>query len=239
MRRVSICLFLSFRLSANRSPDVGEMARLDGLLRATPKLLKALVHTPSRANDPYLDDGPPPQLVLQLYFAELPDLEAALARDGYLGVLLSRDAYPDLAGADVTQQAMLVRTFAVPEPAFRNAPEGPFCTYLVSYEGEAEDLNAWHGHYFSNHTKHMARLPGVRELEIYTGLDWVSFLPFRRVSLMQRNKVAFDSADALTHALNSPVRHELRACFRTFPPFTGANTHHAMESRVLLPHSRA
>jgi hypothetical protein len=82
----------------------------------------------------------------------------------------------------------------------------------------------------------MARLPGIRELEIYTRLDWVSALPFGRVSFMQRNKVAFDSADALTQALNSAIRHELRACFRTFPPFTGPNTHHAMASRVLHPH---
>jgi hypothetical protein len=79
----------------------------------------------------------------------------------------------------------------------------------------------------------MARLPGIRELEIYTRLDWVSVLPFRRVTFMQRNKVAFDSADALTHALNSPIRHELRACFKTFPSFTGPTTHHAMASRVL------
>ena len=230
---MSVCLFLSFRLPASRSPDPGEMAKLDGLLRAAPKLVKALVHTPSRTSDPYLDDGPPPQVVLQLYFAELRDLEAALASDGHLGVLLSRDAYPDLASADVAQQAMLVRTFAVPEPTFGNAPEAPFCTYLVSYEGEAEDLNAWHAHYFGNHTGPMARLPGIRELEIYTRLDWVSVLPFRRVTFMQRNKVAFDSADALTHALNSPIRHELRACFKTFPSFTGPTTHHAMASRVL------
>ena len=36
---------------------------------------------------------------------------------------------------------------------------------------------------------------------------------------MQRNKVAFDSADALTQALNSPVRHDMRADFKTFPRF--------------------
>jgi hypothetical protein len=236
---MSICLFLSFRLQANRSPDVGEMARLEGLLRATPKLLKALVHTSARADDPYLDDGPPPQLVLQLYFADLPDLEAALARDGHLSALRSPDAYPDLAGADVTQQAMLVRTFAVPEPTFGNTPEEPFCTYLVSYEGEAEDLNAWHAHYLTKHTTHMARFPGIRELEVYTRLDWVGFLPCPRVNFMQRNKVAFDSADRLTYALNSPIRHEMRACFKTFPPFTGPITHYAMASRVLHPHSQA
>src|SRR5262249_34898477 len=129
--KMSICLFLSFRLPTGRSLDPGEIARLDEVPRATPGLRKALAHTSSRADDPYLDDGPPPQLVLQLYFAELPDLEAALARDGHLGVLTSRDAFPDLADAAVTQQAMLVRTFPVPEPTFANPPGTPFCTYLV------------------------------------------------------------------------------------------------------------
>jgi hypothetical protein len=235
---MSICLFLSFRLSASRSPDPGEMSRLDEVLRAAPTLRKALVHTSSRADDPYLDDGPPPQLMLQLYFAELPDLEAALARDGHLSALTSRNAFPDLAGAAVTQQAMLVRTFPVPEPAFGNPPGTPFCTYLVAYEGEAEDLNGWHSHYFANHTGHMARFPGIRDLEIYTRLDWVSALPYPRVNFMQRNKVVFDSADALTAALNSPVRHDLRACFKTFPPFTGPVTHFAMATRALFPQSR-
>jgi hypothetical protein len=233
---MSICLFLTFRLPGNRSPDAAEIARLDGVLHTTPKLLKGIVHTSSRADDPYLDDGPPPQLVLQLYFAELPDLEAGLAHDGHLRVLMSRDVFPDLAAANVTQQAMLVRTFAVPEPTFANPPGTPFCTYLVSYEGEAEDLNAWHSHYLTNHTKHMAHFPGIRDLEIYTRLDWVSSLPCPCVSFMQRNKVVFDSADALTAALNSPIRHELRACFKTFPPFTGPITHYAMATRVVNPH---
>ena len=112
----------------------------------------------------------------------------------------------------------------VPEPTLGNAPGTPFCTYLVAYEGEAEDLNAWHRHYFGNHTRHMARFPGIRDLEVYTRLDWVSALPCPRVNFMQRNKVVFDSADALTAALNSPIRHELRACFKTFPPFTGPVT---------------
>src|SRR5262249_15314608 len=219
-------------------PDPGEIARLDEFLRTTPRLRKALVHTSSRADDPYLDDGPPPQLVLQLYLADLPDLEARLARDGHLSVLMSREAFPDLASADITQQAMLVRSFPVPEPTFGNAPGSPFCTYLVAYEGEAEDLNAWHSHYFGNHTRHMAHFPGIRDLEIYTRLDWVSSLPCPRVNFMQRTKVVSDSADALTRALNSPIRHELRACFKTFPPFTGPITHFAMATRALSPQSR-
>src|SRR6266852_466293 len=206
---MSTCLFLSFRVRSHAPVGAGEMEKLDGILRATPKLLKALVHVPAAAAamDPYLDDGSPPQLVLQLYFAELPDLEAALARNGHLAVLMSRDEFPELADADVTQQAMLVRPFAVHEPAFANAPGEPYCTYLVCYEGEAEDLNAWLGHYLGKHIEHMASLPGIRELEVYTRLDWIGFLPSPRVNFMQRNKVAFDSAGALTHALNSSVRH--------------------------------
>ena len=85
-----ICLFLSFRLRPGSSISAAESAKLDGFLGATPRLSKALVHTPARANDPYLDDGAPPQLVLQLYFTELPEMEDVLARGGQI-TPLARD----------------------------------------------------------------------------------------------------------------------------------------------------
>jgi hypothetical protein len=230
---MSTCLFLSFRFDA--APAAAETAKLDRLLRATPKLQKALVHTSSSAEDPYVKDGPSPSLVLQLYFDELPELEAALSGSGHLAALASPNEFPTLAQAEIAQQAMLVRAFAVPEPAFETPPGESYCTYLVSYEGEAEDLNAWHAHYLENHTRHMAMFPKIRELEVYTRLDWVSRAPWRRLHFMQRNKVAFDSPDALQQALHSPVRHEMRADFRTFPPFSGPNNHFAMATRVVEP----
>jgi hypothetical protein len=52
---------------------------------------------------------------------------------------------------------------------------------------------------------------------------------------MQRNKVVFDSPEALTAALHSPVRHEMRADFNAFPPFSGPVRHYAMATRVLRP----
>jgi hypothetical protein len=61
-----------------------------------------------------------------------------------------------------------------------------------------------------------------------TRVDWVSHLPMRKVNHMQRNRVMFDSPEALTAALQSPVRHELRADFHTFPPFEGGNFHYPM-----------
>jgi hypothetical protein len=229
---MSTCLFLTFR--CRTGPSESELSKLEMLLRATPKLDKALVHVAASASDPYVKDGAPPSVVLQLYFSELPDLEAALSRASHLGDLSSRGEFPSFADAEVSQQAMLVRPFAVPEPTFGIVAGEPYCTYLVSYEGEADDLNAWHSHYLENHTGHMAMFPGIRELEVYTRLDWVSALPWTRVNFMQRNKVAFDSPEALTRALNSPVRHAMRADFNTFPRFTGPNRHYAMATRVVL-----
>jgi hypothetical protein len=43
----------------------------------------------------------------------------------------------------------------------------------------------------------------------------------------------FDSAAALECALNSPVRHAMRADFNAFPKFSGPNRHYAMTTRVL------
>jgi hypothetical protein len=228
---MNTCLFLTFKSGGDVTAT--ELAQLTTLVRATPRLAKALVHTSASTSDPYVKDGPSPSLVLQLYFATLPDLEAAAARSGHLRALTSHDEFRGLAQAEATQQAMLVRPFAVPEPALSTPQGEPYCTYLVSYEGEAEDLNAWHTHYLENHTRHMAMFPGIRELEVYTRLDWVSMLPCPRVNFMQRNKVAFDSPAALHVALNSPVRHEMRADFRGFPPFSGRNNHYAMETRAL------
>lgn len=230
---MTTCLFLTFKYRTE--PSTAEQARLERHLRAAPRLAKALVHTSSSASDPYVKDGAPPSMVLQLYFPEVEELEATLSRSGHFKSLTSQDEFPALSAADVTQQAMLVRRFAVPDPARKNTLGQPYCTYLVSYEGEAEDLNAWHGHYLQNHIRHMAMFPEIRELEVYTRLDWVSALSWPRVHFMQRNKVAFDSAEALTHALNSPVRHEMRADFRTFPKFSGPNNHYAMATRVVEP----
>lgn len=228
---MTTCLFLSFRSAA--APSMVESAKLDALMRTTPRLVKGLLHSAASASDPYVKDGPSPSLVLQLYFAELPELENALSRRGHLAAFASSAEFPTLARAEIAHQAMLVRPFAVPDPQFKTAPGEPHCTYLVSYEGEAEDLNAWHAHYIESHTGHMAMFPGIRELEIYTRLDWVSLQPWTRQNFMQRNKVVFDSTDALQGALHSSVRHEMREDFKRFPKFTGPNNHFAMATRVV------
>jgi uncharacterized protein (TIGR02118 family) len=186
------------------------------LVSGVPGLQKVHVYTPGRAHDPFLNDGAPPPLALQLYFDSLPALEAAL--DGRLTRMQEH----------CEVQAMLVRRFAVPEPR-----EDALFTYLVAYEGTAEDPDAWHAYYLAHHPPLMARLPGIRQLEIYTPLQWVCRPGWRRARCTQRNKVAFDSAEALTAALDSPVRKEMRADYAKLPPFSGRVTHYPMATSVI------
>ncbi|MGQ0652390.1 MAG: EthD family reductase [Betaproteobacteria bacterium] len=170
------------------------------------------VYTPSQASDPYLGDGAPPASVVQLYFDSLQSLDDFVRKN------------EDLKCA---AQAMAVRGCAVPQPGVGR------CTYLVAYDGPAQDENAWHAHYLAHHPPIMAKLPGLRELVVYTRIDWVSPAAWKRLDCMQRNKVSFDSPEALTAALNSSVRHEMRADYAGLPKFSGRVTHFAMKTRVL------
>jgi hypothetical protein len=215
---LTIAWFATFRHDVAVSAE--DLARLASVLRRVQSATRTLIHTPAQTHDPYLNDGRPPALVLQLYFRDAAGLDVA---QEYLQVLAA-DGLASLRGASVTQQAMLACEFPVPEP---RAAEGR-CTYLVSYEGEAENLDAWVAHYTTHHTAVMARFPGIREIEVCTRLDWRGALPWPRVNHMVRNKVVFDDPDALTAALNSPVRHEMRADFALFPKFTGPVTHFPM-----------
>jgi uncharacterized protein (TIGR02118 family) len=189
----------------------------DGIasLAAAPALQKLHVYTPDKAHDPFLNDGVPPPLVLQFYFESLERIEASC--DG---------ALQPLKGL-CEVQAMQVLPFKVPEA------KTPQCTYLVAYEGKAEDEKAWHAHYLAHHPPLMARLPGIRELEIYLPVEWRSAPGWRRAGCMQRNKVAFDSAAALSAALDSPVRKEMRADFKAFPAYSGRITHYPMATQVI------
>jgi uncharacterized protein (TIGR02118 family) len=189
------------------------------------------VHRPSQADDPYLKDTDAPWLVLQLYFDSLKALEAQLEPGAVLHGLLTGAApspLPALSLSAGTQQVMSVERIDIATAA-EGAAAGPLqCTYLVAYEGSTPDVDEWHAHYRGNHVPLMVRLPGLRELELYRPLEWAGGLPLPRASAMQRNKVVFDNPAALTAALNSPVRHEMRADHEKSPPFTGRSTHYPM-----------
>jgi uncharacterized protein (TIGR02118 family) len=212
--------FITFRHPTAQISETDQQLAAEMLLRLA-GVEEALLFLPAHGHDPYLDDGPPPPLAIQIKFSSIEALEAASHEAAGLGALDS------LRGAEIGEQAMLTRVFDVPE-ADGPTPDMPACTYLVAYEGEATDMNAWLSHYLAHHPPIMARFPGIRAIEIHSRIDWCSASGWTRENAMQRNKVVFDSPDALTAALNSPVRHEMRADYEKFPLFTGRVTHFPM-----------
>ena len=205
---MELCLFLI--ATGKESEPVREFS-VDGMRRL-------VVHSPVEqgGQDPFLAAERAPRSMLQCYFEELDALEAALAPHG---------ALRDFADGGWRQQAMAVRRF----PAAEHAG----CSYVVGYDGPAKDFNGWLGHYLDHHTPLMARLPGVRGVEIYTRLDYRCELPIAAAAAMLRNKVVFNSPDALTAALSSPQRKEMREDFGRLPSFDGRVSHFPMLSRSL------
>ncbi len=226
---MSFALVLFYEGAGAVSP--GEMAALRRVLASVPALKEALIFTPATASDLYTDDGAAPPLGIQLHFSRLEELEAAAGQGSALqGLVL-----PSLGGARATAQAFWRREYPVDDARLRTAPGALPCSYVVHYPGPASDLNAWLDHYMTGHPPLFRRFPGIRAIEILTRVDWVSHLPHARADHMQRNRVMFDSSEALTAALQSPVRHELRADFHSFPPFEGGNAHYPMWTEHLRP----
>ena len=215
-----------------RSGNPLDVAALDGVaarLHSIAGLGRGMVFSPPPpgTDHPFPDNEPAPALSVQLEFDAIEALESALAADGPLAPLSSFGA--------PTQQTMVTRRFPVPDSSL-HTPSGALpCSYLVHYPGPASDLNAWNAHYNAHHPPVMAKFPGVRLIEIYTRVDWVSGLGWAKEDMMQRNKLMFDSASALSAGLIPDVMTEMRADFNRFPPFEGGNTHYALQTRLIQP----
>lgn len=202
-------------------------------LDSVPGLTEAQIFTPATAVDIYTDDGASPPLGLQLHFVDIAALEAAAGREGALQPLCRTDALPGLDPNRAEAQAFLKRDYPMPEP--EHAAGAVPCSFVVHYPGPAQDVNAWLAHYIAGHPQMMRRMPGIRAMEILTPVDWVNGMAIPSVRYLQRNRVLFDSPEALTQALESPVRHELRQDFDNLPAFEGGNKHYAMFTQTYRP----
>jgi uncharacterized protein (TIGR02118 family) len=232
-----ISLFLMFSdPTGERRIQFDDLESMAQLVRSIPDMTEGLLFTPleQQVDHPYKADGAGPVLALQLRFPDPFACEAAADRDGSLAELADGAGLSSLVGLEVTHQAMLTRSFPVDVAAHPAGTTTP-CSYLVHYPGPAEDINAWNLHYLEHHPQIMRTFPGVRQIEIYTRIDWVDRLPSRRVEYMQRNKLVFDSPAALSRALSSDVIKRMRADFVQFPPFAGGNKHFPMLTRTVRP----
>jgi len=234
---MSFAYFLSFENPPGRSAGLpsSTLPALRTLLRSIEGLERALIFTPETTTDRFIDDGAPPPLSLQLYFSELPALEVAASAGGPLEPLVGPDLLGELGDAAISQQAFYARSYPVDDPVVRPGPSGLPCSFVVHYEGPAADLNLWLSNYIASHPPVMRRFPGIRSIEILSRVDWCGSLPWPRANHMQRNRVMFDSAKALTDALASPARLQLRRDFEKFPPYEGGILHYPMATEEVLP----
>lgn len=232
-----ISFFMTFSDPADtRRINSDDLAAAAAMIGSIPRMTEGLLFTPLEhpVEHPYKADGAGPTFAIQLRFPDLFACEAALDRGGVIANLAAGAGLPSLTGLDVTHQAMVTRSFPVDVAAHPEGTTSP-CSYLVHYPGPADDLNAWHLHYLEHHPKIMRTFPNVRQVETYSGIDWVDRLPSRREAHMQRNKLVFDSPAALSHALTSDVIKRMRADFVQFPPYAGGNKHFPMLTRTVRP----
>lgn len=230
---MEVCLFLiGYRNGMHPEQRDIDISQIQAVSQNVEGLRRFVIHRSvesANGDPPSKEQALKPRWVLQWYFDDLDPVEAALQRGGAAHTIVEQkiDAAEDRLA--LAQQLMAVRKFATPNvPGTGDLSEKR--TYLVGYEGEAHNFNAWLTHYLKHHPPLMAQLPGIRELEIYTRVDYRTGLNIPQATAMQRNKVVFDDPAALAAALASPVRAQMKQDFDAFPPYSGPASHFPMHS---------
>lgn len=177
--------------------------------------------------DPFVNDGPGPLLLAILDFAT-PEALGAAMRSPHLAEAI-RILPP---GAEALATAFERRFYPIDGETAGSGWTAPV-SYVVRYHRPAEDEAAFVANYVASHPPTLARLPGIRSVMCYFPMPELNTPVLACADYMIGNEVAFDSVEAFNAAMASPVRQELRAHYREFPPFTGASTHHLMRRRRL------
>ena len=186
------------------------------------------LYTPSRTNhsDPYVDDRDGPLLMIQTGHADLAAVQAMLASPAF--ATASDFGASGVPALRLTHDVMTRELFAVDgedEPRPMSAP----LSFVVRYHGPCEDPAMFTEHYRQGHATALTRLPAIRNVLVYARIEWDDPTGIERADYLLGNEVVFDSIEALNTALNSPLRHELREHYKTFPGWSGRNTHYAMD----------
>jgi len=175
------------------------------------------------AHDPFNDDGLGPLFIAMLAF---PAREA-------LGEAMPRTEFgSQLPGLALTGTGFERRFYPIAGQIEAGPLTAPF-SYVVRYHRPAEDEAAFIKNYVETHPPTLATLPGIRSVMCYFPQD-IAAPTVPAGDYLIGNEVAFDDVAAFNAAMQSPVRQELRRHFREFPPFTGRNTHFAMNRARLF-----
>jgi len=204
-----------------------------GALKTLPGLRAFDLYLPAASHDPYLDDGAGPLTMAQLYFDDVPTLEAALVSPNFPESALKGEGGP-VDEVCAVHSAMRTQFFPVagersPDPLTAGT------SYVVRYHRPVEDEAAFNAHYVECHPPVLGEFPGIRNVICYLPVVWRDPTGLDDADIFLGNEVVFDTPDALNAALASDVRHKLREDYKTFPAFTGRNTHYAMQRTRLYP----
>jgi len=171
-------------------------------------------------HDPYNKDEGPPLLIAVTEFRSRDALEAATP-----AVERTLAQFPAGIGATIT--AMERCFYPVDGETTAGPLRAPF-SYVVRYHRPAEDEAAFVAHYVADHPRLEARFPGIRSIMCYFPLAAPVSQRVPCADYMLGNEVVFDCVEDFNTAMQSPVRHEMREHFHSFPKFSGAVTHFAM-----------
>jgi hypothetical protein len=227
MARVYEIAFSGDRTLANAARDWFDAGRVASWARL-PGLSALDVYRPADegAHDPFNADTNGPLLVVMPEF-ERPDTHAA-ARS-----MLEDDLASLPPGVGVTVSGLERRFYAV---AGETSP-APFLaafSYVVRYHRPAEDEAAFIANYVATHPQTLAKLPRIRSVMCYFPVQAPVPRKCAVADYIIGNEVVFDSIADFNAAMQSPIRHELRAHFNAFPRFTGPSTHFPMNRTRLV-----
>jgi hypothetical protein len=200
------------------------------LWTALPGLSAVDLYRPVRGgtHDPFNSDGPGPLLMAMLQFPTPQKLEAGLADPRFNDSLGKKPT--DIAITGTSFERRFYPAAGAPNPGPLRAP----FSYVVRYHHPAENVAEFVSHYIADHPPILGKLPEIRSVLCYLPLDQTAAAILPPADYMVGNEVVFDSPEAFNAAMASPVRLELRTHFKSFPPFTGKNTHYPMMRRQVL-----
>jgi hypothetical protein len=217
--------------------DPAQVAALDAWLSNTaaatwtalPHLQALDIYEPASetSRDPYNHQEAGPLLIATLEFGSEGDLQQAMNTASFLEVL---KALP----FDLRAMANAFRrAFYGPDgDEVENNLSAPV-SYVVRYYNPADDALAFIENYVGSHPPTQAKLPAIRSIMCYFPRPDLASREWPTIDYLIGNEVVFDSVDDFNEAMQSPVREELRAHFKEFPPFSGRNSHFLMLRRRL------
>jgi hypothetical protein len=219
--------FSGDRMLADAVRDWFNAGRVDTWARL-PGLSVLDVYRPADggAHDPFNADTNGPLLVVICEFGR-PEAHAA-ARPTLEEALSSLPP-----GVGVTMSGLERRFYAVAGQT-SPAPLQAAFSYVVRYHRPAEDEAAFVANYVAMHPATLAKLPHIRSIMCYFPVQVSMPSRFAAADYIIGNEVAFDSIADFNVAMQSPIRHELRAHFNAFPRFSGPSTHFPMNRTRLI-----